>query len=157
MIYDFPKYPSIKIGATDLGIEPEALRALQRLPAPGFKSGRVDTRQLLAFLLGAGSKPETGDDSVAAWRKRLIAAQAKREELRHGLESGELVRRAAINERFQRLGGEVQGIRVLSEAEDPLRFAAAGGDVALCRTHVRAMWDKILTEFQATSHHLEGL
>jgi hypothetical protein len=48
-----------------------------------------------------------------------------------------LVDRAWVAERIQRAAGELNGFRIKSEAEHPTRFAAAAGDVAMCRSVVR--------------------
>jgi len=56
---------------------------------------------------------------------------------------GALIGRAWMAERVHIAAGRVDAYRMKSEAEHPLLFAAAAGDVAACREVVRKIWDEI--------------
>lgn len=117
-------------------------------------NGTVDVDKVSAWITEHQKELEATSDNVSLKDQRLIE-QIRKDRLANDQKEGRLVEIAWVHERFQRLGGEIHNIRAVSEAEDPLRFAAAGNDVALCRTHVRAMWDNILLQFQETQKHFE--
>ena len=117
-------------------------------------NGTVNVDMVSAWITANQKELESSSSNVPLKDQRLIE-QIRKDRLANDLKEGRLVEIAWVHERFQRLGGEIHGIRAISEAEDPMRFAAAGGDVAMCRTHVRNMWDKILLQFQETQKHFE--
>ena len=68
-------------------------------------------------------------------------------------EDGKLIERAWVRERFHRYGGELAAIRAKAEAEDPVRFAETGSDIALIRSEYRKTWDAIMIAVQNAAHH----
>lgn len=95
----------------------------------------------------AGSADSKEQKLLEEIRKLKIANDSK---------EGALVARAWVAERIQRAAGELNAARTKSEAEHPMRFAAAAGDVAGCRTIVRGIWDDIFTALQSLSKHFEA-
>lgn len=88
-------------------------------------------------------------------KEQKTAEEVRKLKIANDLKAGRLVERAWVNERFQKLGGEINAIRSKSEAEDAMRFAEAAGDPAKCRTVLRSIWDKILIQFVSTGKHFE--
>lgn len=117
-------------------------------------NGTVDVDKVSAWIEANQKELESTADQLPL-KEQKIAEEIRKLRLANDQKEGRLVEIAWVHERFQRLGGEIHNIRAVSEAEDPLRFAAAGNDVALCRTHVRSMWDGILQRFQDTQKHFE--
>lgn len=117
---------------------------------------------------GGRIKLETVSEWIEANRDKLLqladklplkeqktAEEVRKLKIANDLKAGRLVERAWVNERFQKLGGEINAIRSKSEAEDAMRFAEAAGDPAKCRTVLRSIWDRILIQFVSTGKHFE--
>jgi hypothetical protein len=149
----FPVFGSMAECAGALKLPKARLQMAKRAGCPAFDShGRVDSAKLLGWLLSAEGAGESTD-----WPDRLKRAQALMAEMELEAEGGRLVSRAWVNARFQRVAGEINGIRYKSENEHPLLFAAALGDTAKCRTAVRGIWDEILKSFaDMAKHFAEG-
>lgn len=90
----------------------------------------------------------------AALRERKIEEEIRGRKLRNDNYASRLVERAWVAERIQRAAGELNAIRLKSEAEHPMRFAAAGNDVPMCRTILRGTWDEIFASVQGLGKHL---
>lgn len=146
---------SIKACAAKLGVPASWVSKAKESGLSAFAAnGTVDVPAVKAWIESNRKELEATADQLPL-REQKLAEEIRKLRLANDARAGTLVEIAWVHERFQRLGGEIHGIRAMSEAEDPLRFAATNGDVALCRTHVRAIWDKILAQFQETAKHFE--
>lgn len=118
-------------------------------------NGRVDANKLIKWL---AAHPELfGDataDTIEGLRKQFLREQVRKLKLRTDHDEGQLVRRSWVVERFHLFGGDLDTARAKSEAEHPLLFAAAAGDVPACREIVRRIWDDILRDLNALKGHL---
>ncbi len=93
--------------------------------------------------------------ALAAARLRVAKENGRRLKIANDEKEGQLVDRAWVGARLQRAAGELNAFRSRSESEHPMRFAAAAGDVALCRSVLRGIWSEIFTEYQALAKHFE--
>lgn len=145
-------FDSLAAAAKGIPLPMAVLKAAKAAGCPAFRSNRVYADELVRWL---AKHPEVlatvgteGDPKAQKLfeeiRKLRIANDAK---------EGRLVERAWVAERIQRAAGELNAIRLKSEAEHPMRFAAAGNDVPMCRTITRGMWDEITTSIQTLSKH----
>lgn len=146
---------SIKACAAKLKVPPAWVSRAKDAGVDAFTAnGTVDVDMVSAWI-EANRKELEATVGELPLKDQKVFEEVRKLRLVNDVRAGKLVELSWVHERFQRLGGEIHGIRAISEAEDPMRFAAAGGDVAMCRTHVRNMWDKILLQFQETQKHFE--
>lgn len=89
----------------------------------------------------------------AALRERKMEEEIRGRKLRNDNYAGRLVERAWVAERIQRAAGELHAFRAKSEMEHPMRFAAAAGDVPMCRTVLRGVWDEVFKGIQSLEKH----
>lgn len=149
---DKPKgqvFDTMRAAAGALKLPMRVLKTAKAQGCPAFRGTRVYGDELLAWLDAnpvAQSADPKDEKLLEEIRKLRLANDAK---------AGRLVERAWVVERIHRLGGEVNAVRAKSEAEHPLRFAAAAGDVAKCRTVLRSVWDDILRSIAVLRKHLE--
>ncbi len=146
-------FPSMTAAAAASGIPYAALKSLKDGGTPGFEqSGRVQLHVVLAAVFaqteGGSIAPPPG---LRNWREALNKAQAERTELKLARERAAVVERAWVASKIQEAASNVNRIRLKSEAEDPVKFAATNGDTAECRTIIRGIWDGILAELQSLS------
>jgi hypothetical protein len=136
-----------RAAAAALGITPKTLRTWRAENAPGFsQDGAIDLEKLKAW---AEARQEKRAGS-AHLRARKLRAECIKLETANAIKRDELVSRVWCAERFHAYGGALDGIRVKSEAEHPLLFAAAAGDVAACREVVMKIWDEIMAALSDT-------
>jgi len=87
-------------------------------------------------------------------KEQKLAEEIRRLQIRNDRDIGKLIPRAWVNERIQRIAGDINATRAKSESEDALLFAAAMGDVPKCRVIVRTIWDRIMVAHQELAKHL---
>jgi len=134
--------------ARAFGVTPRAIRDWKVAggAAAGFRpDGTVDLDMLYAWL----ETRKADRDGKVNLRDQKIIEEIRKLRIASDVKEGLLVERAWVVSRFQAASGAIAGIRVKSEAEHPLKFAAAAGDVAACREVVRGIWDDILQSLQA--------
>lgn len=88
-------------------------------------------------------------------KEQKTAEEVRKLKIANDLKSAKLIERAWVNERFLKLGGEINAIRSKSEAEDAVKFGEASGDIAKCRTVLRGIWDDIFTKLSEAGKHFE--
>lgn len=148
-------FPSMRAAASASGIPFAALVALKAAGSPGFNAnGRVHLREVLAAVFRKQGGAEAAlPPGMRNWREVLAKAQAERVQLRLDHERNALIARAWVAERFHLFGGDLDKFRAKSEAEHPLLFAAAAGDVPACRELVRKVWDDIMRDLNSLKRH----
>lgn len=150
---DLPSYPSMAACSAATGIPLPLLKQAKRAGCPAFDQGnRVHLGPLLQWLFRPDA--DDGGDSTD-WHNRHKRAVALMAEAELALKKGSLVERAWVAERIIRMFGDINAYRIRSESEDAVKFAATGGDIALCRTKLRGIWDGICLNLQSLSKHLE--
>ena len=132
--------PTQTAAAKRLDVTTKTLRNWRTEGCPGFNpDGSVNLLEVEKWLNVRNRErrgPADLKEEEALERIRKLRLANDRFEAR-------LVERAWVIERFHRYGGLLEAIRLKSEAEHPLRFAAAVGDVTACRVVVQGMWDEI--------------
>jgi hypothetical protein len=145
-------FDSLKAAAAALRLPMRTLQLAKQAGCPAFRSNRVYESELLAWLeTNAELIAAAGDDP----RNEKLREEIRKLRLANDQREGRLVERAWVGERIQRAAGELNAARAKSEAEHPVKFAAAAGDVAHCRTIVRGIWDDIFRELQGLAKHFE--
>lgn len=162
-----PAKPALAVGTKRLGIAEtqSAAAAAMGVTVKTIRAWKVEGS------IAAGFRPDgTVDlDKLQVWQaarrvKRTGSIDAKEtkthEEIRklrlaNDAREGRLIERAWMAEKIQRCAGDLNQFRAKSEAEHPLRFAAAAGDVAACREVLRVIWDEIFSYHQGLSKHFE--
>lgn len=136
-----------------LGVTTKTLRAWRAEGAPGFEAdGSINLGLLSPWIAARKDKQDGGIDL----KSRKMLAECVKVEMANEQKAGRLIERAWMAERIQNMAGEINGLRVKSEAEHPLKFAQAEGDVPKCREIVRAIWDEILAGLQGLSKSFAG-
>ncbi len=144
--------PTQRAAATRLKVTTKTIRSWRAEGAPGFESdGSINLHLLVEWVekrreLREGSSSAKDEKTLEEIRKLRLANDRV---------EGRLVDRAWVAGRIQKMFGDVNAFRIKSEAEHPTKFAAAAGDVPLCRTYVRGIWDQIITDLQSLHKHLE--
>jgi hypothetical protein len=110
--------------------------------AAGF---RVDGSVDLAVLSDWCETRRAKRDGSMESKEVLVLEQIRKYRLANDLKEGSIISRAWVASKIQVCAGSVNAIRTKSEAEHPLKFAAAKDDVPACRTILRGIWDEILT------------
>ena len=110
---------------------------------------RSSAAEYLAWRARRADKTGRGDPALRQLRaeklKQEIAVLKERQVAQkrdNDVAKGELISRAWMAERVHIAAGKFDSWRHQSEAEHPLQFAAAAGDVAACREVVRKIWDE---------------
>ena len=70
-------------------------------------------------------------------------------------EEGKLVKREWVKERFHRFAGEWAAICSKAEAEDPVRLAEVGSDIALLRSAYRVTLNNLTMALRDATHHFD--
>jgi hypothetical protein len=141
---DLPSYPSIANCASRTGIPETVLKKAKAAGCPAFDAGsRVHLAKFLPWIFAR--EDADGKD----WGDTLKKFQALRQEVKLKQEEGELIDRAWMAGRIHAAAGKVDALRIKSEAEHPLLFAAAAGDVPACRAVIQQIWDEIISSISA--------
>lgn len=146
-------YDSLKAAAAGLKLPLRVIQHAKNNGCPAFRSNRVYGAELLRWLEknGTGDTEGTTDPKTEKLREEI-----RKLRIANDAREGRLVENAWVLSRFQIAAGELNGLRAKSEAEHPVKFAAAADDVAACRTVVRGIWDDIFGILQTTIvKHLE--
>ena len=142
---------SKKLAAVGEAISPETIRGDWAHGAP-----RSSAASYLKWRQARAKRTGRGDPMLRKLKADklrgeicILADRHKAEEREHRQKAGELISRAWIAQRISIAAGKVDSLRLKSEAEDPLKFAAAAGDVAACRAVVHGVWDGIAASLHA--------
>ena len=84
-------------------------------------------------------------------KEQKILEEIRKLKLANDAKERTLISRAWMAERIHIAAGKVDGFRQKSEAEHPLLFAAAAGDVPACREVVRKIWDEVIASMNSLS------
>lgn len=154
-----------EVGTETLGIASTFKQAEERLDRPktwirracdegGAKTngGRIDMDKAKAWI-DANEVMLSEMKEELPLREQKIWEEVRRIRNFNDREDGKLIERAWVRERFHRYGGELAAIRAKAEAEDPVRFAEAGLDIALIRSEYRKTWDAIMIAVQNAAEH----
>ena len=140
--------------STELKTDRKTLETWRRQGCPGLPPDAVDVAAIQAWAAANGKR--AGDVSGAGNSKEAkLLEEIRKLRIANDAKEGALVARAWVAERIQRAAGDLNSARTKSEAEHPLLFAAAAGDVAATRTIVRGIWDDIFTALQSLRGHFE--
>lgn len=122
-------------------LTPRTLRNLRAENFPGFRpDGTVDLDVFrTAYRLRKASR-----SGPVELRARKLRAECERLELANAVKRDTLISRAWMAARIHEAAGRIDSFRLKSEAEHPLMFAAAAGDVPACRAVVQKIWDEIM-------------
>ncbi len=115
--------------------------------------GRIDLDKAKAWYV-ENKDTLAADTSSLPRKEQKLAAEIRRLEIRNDRDLGKLIARAWVNERIQRMAGDMNATRAKSESEDALLFAATMGDVPKCRVIVRSIWDRIMQAHHDLAKHL---
>lgn len=138
--------------AKRLGTTTKTLRAWRAEGAPGFAAdGSIRLAELGAWV-EARKKDKAGS---ADSKETKLMEEIRKLRIANDRQEGRVIERAIVAERIQRAAGELNSFRTKSEAEHPNRFASAAGDIALCRTIVRGIWDEIFAGMGTLAKHFE--
>ncbi len=141
-----------KAAAKRLGVSARTLRNWRAEGCPGFGSdGTVDLAQVMPWA----EKRLVGREGAADSKEEKLREEIRKLRLANDAREGRLVERAWVGERVQRAAGELNAFRAKSEAEHPTKFAATTGDVAMCRSIVRGIWDEIFRELELLAKHFD--
>jgi hypothetical protein len=123
------------------------LKAAKDAGCPAFRGNRVYSDELDTWLKAHPEikKLRKADDLKGS----KLREEIRKLKLANDLKEGRLIERAWMAERVHIAAGKVDGFRHKSEAEHPLLFAAAAGDVAACREVVRKIWDEVLASLNS--------
>ena len=115
---------------------------------PGVQTGLKLTRAAYIGILCGDIKtwnaPEIAKAKDNSWDAKLKAERHRKLKLENDETEKTLIKREWMAERVHLAAGKVDAFRQKSEAEHPLLFAAAAGDVAACRAVVRKIWDEVM-------------
>jgi hypothetical protein len=141
---------TLKGAARLLGVDRGTLENWRDEGCPGLPPAKFSRAAVLRW---AAMKGKRAVDAGGDLKSRKTAEEIRKLRLANDTREGRLVERAWVAERIQRAAGELNAFRSKSEAEHPVRFAAAAGDVAACRTVVRGIWDEIFTGLEGLKKH----
>ena len=158
--------PQTEVGTETLGFAQSYAEAESRTEIPATwiqkacekggartPGGRIDLDKAKAWYM-ENKETLSADKGSLPRKEQKLAEEIRRLEIRNDRDIGKLISRAWVNERIQRIAGDINATRVKSEAEDALLFAAAMGDVPKCRVIVRGIWDRIMIAHQELAKHL---
>lgn len=139
--------------AKHFGVTPRTIRDWRDKGAPGFlPNGSVGDRAALAAWIETELSDREGTRDS---KERKLLEEIRKLRMANDAKEGRLVERAWVAERMQRTAGELNNFRAKSEAEHPMRFAAAAGDVAGCREIIRGIWSEIFKAHAALAKYFE--
>lgn len=118
--------------------------------AAGFRPDGTIDLGLLSDWTEQRRKSKEGQIST---REQKLLEEIRKLRLANDLKEESIIPRAWVASKMQIAAGRVNSIRTKSEAEHPLKFAAAAGDVAACREIIRGVWDEILQALQDLEKH----
>ena len=131
---------SLKDAARLIGCTTRTLQNDRAAGCRGFNSdGTVDVAQVQAWQRANRKRRESNPDL----KSKKTREEIRKLKLANDLKEGRLIERAWMAERVHAAAGQVDAYRMKSEAEHPLLFAAANGDVAKCREIIRQVWNEI--------------
>ena len=140
--------------SVELKTDRKTLETWRRQGCPGLPPNEIDMEAIKSWAAANGKR--AGDVSGAGNSKEAkLIEEIRKLKIANDAKEGALVPRAWVAERIQRAAGELNAARTKSEAEHPLLFAAAAGDVAATRTIVRGIWDDIFMSLQSLRGHFE--
>jgi hypothetical protein len=144
--------PTQRAAAKALSTTTKTLRAWRSEGAPGFNAdGSINLTELAKWV--EARQKERGDSLNFKEQKTLEEIRKLR--LANDQKEGRLVERAWVAARIQRMFGDLNGFRAKSEAEDAVKFAQTGGDMAKSRVILQGIWDHIAADLQSLHHHLK--
>ena len=141
---------SLKAAADLLKCTTRTLQNYRTEGLPGFAADGTVNLALLRPAIEARLNARTG---LRDSKEEKLLEEIRRLRIANDTKEGRLVERSWVAERIQRAAGEMNAFRAKSEAEHPMKFAAAAGDVAHCRTIVRGVWDDIFSAVQTLQKH----
>lgn len=145
-------YGSMKAASAGMGLSMAVLKWAKAKGCTAFNSNRVFAEPLEKWL--AINKPAEGElEAEVSSKEQKTREEVRKLKLANDLKEGKLITRAWVVERFNRAAGELNAARSKSEAEDPLKFSAAAGDVSGCRTILRGIWGDIFVKVGALAEH----
>ena len=143
-------YDSLAGAAAGLGLSIDVLRAAKRAGCPAFRSNRVYSSELLAWLK---AHPQTVTPGM---KEQKLAEEVRKLKLVNDQREGRLVDRAWVSEQIMRMAAKLNDARLRSEEEDPVRFSefCPGANVVACRTILRGIWTQIMKDIAALGSYL---
>jgi len=142
--------------AIELGVSRKTLESWRHQGCPGIPPDDANLGAILRWSDRNGKRAgKVGEKSVHRKEEKL-AEEIRKLKIANDAKEGALISRAWVAERIQRAAGELNAARTKSEAEHPMRFAAAAGDVAATRTIVRGIWDDIFNALHSLGSHFES-
>ena len=141
---------SLRAAAKLMGIDRGTLENWRDEGCPGIPPAKFSKAAVLRW---AAAKGKRAADAGGDLKSRKTTEEIRKLRIANDAKEGRLVDRAWVAERIQRAAGELNGFRIKSEAEHPTRFAAAAGDVAMCRSVVRGIWDDIFANMESLKKH----
>ena len=97
---------------------------------------------------------ESTKDELPLKEQKLVE-EVRRIRTYNDREDGKLIERAWVRERFYRFAGEWAAICSKAEAEDPVRLADVGSDIALLRSAYRVTLDNLTMALRNATHHFD--
>ena len=140
---------SLKAAASRSGEAVATLKAAKDAGCPAFKPGnRVNLGELVAWIT---LHPEVKKKAktVTKLDDKIKAERLRKFKMENDIKADLFVSREWVASRIHLAFGKIQSFRQKSEAEHPLRFAAAAGDVSACREVVQKIWDEIMASMQS--------
>ena len=131
------------------GVPLATVKAAKAAGCPAFRGSRVALNELATWLK---ANPGVAKAKDTTWRNKIDKERHRKFKMENDLREGELIERAWMASRIHVAAGKVDAFRVKSEAEHPLLFAAAAGDVPACRAVVQTIWNEVFAAMQS----LEG-
>jgi hypothetical protein len=140
-------FESIKAAAGSKRWPLRVIQAAKAAACPAFRGNRIYGDELDAWLL---THPEIKKLRTSGDLKgRKLLAECVKLETVNAVKKRELISRSWMAERVHVAAGKVDAFRLKSEAEHPLLFAAAAGDVPACREVVRKIWNEIMASMNS--------
>ena len=136
----------MKAAAAGMRLDVEILKAAKAGGCPAFSSNRVHEQELRDWLQ---AHPEVAKAKITGYRMKIDKERYRKLTLENDENEKRLVPRAWVAERMQLAAGKVDAFRQKSEAEHPLLFAAAAGDVPACRAVVCRIWDEVIASLNS--------
>ncbi len=135
----------MKAAASGMKLPLAAIQAAKAAGCPAFRSNRIYEAELREWIK---ANPKLVKKTAGNLREIKLKEEIRKLKLANDLREGRLIERAWMAERLLVAVGRVDAYRLRSEAEHPLRFAAAAGDVAACREVIQEIWNEIMA-----AHH----
>jgi hypothetical protein len=145
-------FDSLKAAAAELKLPLRLLQMAKQAGCSAFRSNRVYETELLRWL---EANPYSVQSASNDPRDEKLREEIRKLRIANDAKESRLVERALVAEKMQRCAGGLNAFRAKSEAEHPMRFAAAAGDVTECRSVVREIWDEIFKDLAALGKNFE--